>query len=101
MKNILLVLMIMFCIMGERTYAQEVMFNNYGYGPVPVVVNIPVVQPVWVQVPVVVQTPVVYYPYYLPGNWPIVNRSVVILETPRCWLAPRRVYQNHGYYQYR
>lgn len=101
MKNILVVLVIMFCLVGERSYAQGIVFNNYGYGPVPVMVNVPVAQTVWVQVPVVVQTPVVYYPYYPPGNWPIIYQSSVVVEQPRCFFAPRRYYQNYSHYYYR
>lgn len=84
MKNILCIVMLMLCLWNDKLYAQNVIYN-YGYGPAPVVVNVPTVQTTWIPVSTVVQHPVVYYPVYVWGNWPIINYQQVDQPKRSCW----------------
>jgi hypothetical protein len=93
MKNIILGLVLMLCVFGERGFANEVSFYNYGYAPVsPVIVNIPQVQTTWVPVSTVVSQPVVYYTTYVWTNPVVVNPSWGLVEKHRCFMWPPRYY---------
>lgn len=95
MKTILLALMIMFCMAGNRSYANEWVsaYYPYVYAPAPVIVNVPTPQTLWVPVTTVIQqpAPVYYYPYV--SYVEVVHQPAPVIQRHRCWW-----FENHRRY---